>query len=183
MNQRMKSTCLALLLTTLPAAAATVTWDADGSNDLWTTPENWSDNLAPVAGNDYVVSGAGVIVRPPDATSNTFAGDSLTISNGAVLNLYRTNGGSYFNVNHSIPNLTVSNAEIRPQIEGYLLRQTYREGTLVHSGETLFEIDPREFQAAYDQAKGNVSQYEATLANAKTTVARYTPLARVPLHP
>lgn len=69
------------------------------------------------------------------------------------------------------------NAEIRPQIEGYLLKQVYREGSLVQAGETLFEIDPREFQAAYDQAKGSVSQYEATLANAKTTVARYTPLA------
>src|SRR5262245_45388535 len=62
------------------------------------------------------------------------------------------------------------NAEIRPQIEGYELRQTYREGFEVKAGDMLFEIDPREFQAAYDQAKGNVSQYEATLANAKTTV-------------
>ena len=69
------------------------------------------------------------------------------------------------------------NAEIRPQIEGYLLRQVYREGSLVRAGEALFEIDPREFQAAYDQAAGSVAQYAATLANAKTTVARYTPLA------
>jgi membrane fusion protein (multidrug efflux system) len=69
------------------------------------------------------------------------------------------------------------NAEIRPQIEGYVLRQVYREGALVKAGETLFEIDAREFQAQYDQAAGNVSQYEATLANAKTTVQRYTPLA------
>ncbi len=46
------------------------------------------------------------------------------------------------------------NAEIRPQIEGYLLKQDYREGFLVHAGETLFEIDPRQFQATYDQAKG-----------------------------
>ena len=69
------------------------------------------------------------------------------------------------------------NAEIRPQIEGYLLKQTYKDGFLVHAGETLFEIDPRQFQAAYDQAKGSLSQYEATLANAKTTVARYRPLA------
>jgi membrane fusion protein (multidrug efflux system) len=69
------------------------------------------------------------------------------------------------------------NAEIRPQIEGYLLRLVYREGSLVHAGETLFEIDPRQFQAAVESAKGTVAQYEATLANAKTTVARYTPLA------
>ena len=69
------------------------------------------------------------------------------------------------------------NAEIRPQIEGYVLRQVYKEGSLVGAGEPLFEIDAREFQAAYDQANGSVSQYEATVANAKTTVARYTPLA------
>ena len=69
------------------------------------------------------------------------------------------------------------NAEIRPQIDGYLLKQNYREGSTVASGDALFEIDPREFQAQYDQARGNVSQYEATLANAKTTVGRYTPLA------
>ncbi len=69
------------------------------------------------------------------------------------------------------------NAEIRPQIEGYVLRQVYREGFAVKAGDTLFEIDPRQFQATYDQAKGTLAQYEATLANATTTVARYRPLA------
>ena len=69
------------------------------------------------------------------------------------------------------------NAQIRPQIEGYLLKQTYKEGTLVKAGDTLFEIDPRQFQAAYDQAKGNMAQFQAMLGNAKTTVARYKPLA------
>jgi membrane fusion protein (multidrug efflux system) len=69
------------------------------------------------------------------------------------------------------------NAEIRPQVEGYLMRQVYKEGSLVHKGDLLFEIDPRQFQAAYDQAKGNLAQYQAQLANAKTTVARYRPLA------
>src|SRR5262245_9065366 len=69
------------------------------------------------------------------------------------------------------------NAEIRPQIEGYVLDRVYTEGSLVKAGETLFKIDSREFQAQYDQAKGQVSQYEASLANAKTTVKRYTPLA------
>ncbi len=70
------------------------------------------------------------------------------------------------------------NAEIRPQVEGYLLRQVYKEGSYVRKGDLMFEIDPRQFQAAYDQAKGNLAQYEAQLANAKTTVARYIPLAR-----
>jgi membrane fusion protein, multidrug efflux system len=69
------------------------------------------------------------------------------------------------------------NAEIRPQIEGYVLKRSYNEGFLVHAGDTLFEIDPRQFQANYDQAKAALAQNEATLANAKTTVARYRPLA------
>ena len=69
------------------------------------------------------------------------------------------------------------NAEIRPQIDGYVLKRVYEEGTHVRAGDTLFEIDPREFQASYDQSAGSVSQYEATLANANTTVARYKPLA------
>jgi membrane fusion protein (multidrug efflux system) len=69
------------------------------------------------------------------------------------------------------------NAEIRPQIEGYVLKRNYREGFFVHAGEALFEIDPRQFQSTYDQAKGTLSQYEATLGNARTTVARYRPLA------
>jgi membrane fusion protein, multidrug efflux system len=69
------------------------------------------------------------------------------------------------------------NAEIRPQIEGYVLKRVYQEGFVVRAGEPLFEIDPRQFQAAYDQSRGSLSQYEATLANAKTTAARYRPLA------
>ena len=69
------------------------------------------------------------------------------------------------------------NAEIRPQIEGYVLQQAYREGFVVKAGDTLFEIDPRQFQATYDQAKGTLAQYEATLANAKVMAARYRPLA------
>ncbi len=69
------------------------------------------------------------------------------------------------------------NAEIRPQIEGYVLRQVYREGFVVKAGDTLFEIDPRQFQATYDQTKATLAQYEATLANANTTVTRYRPLA------
>src|SRR5581483_12100583 len=50
------------------------------------------------------------------------------------------------------------NANIQPQVSGYLIRQTYREGSYVHKGDILFEIDPRPFQAALDQARGQLSQ-------------------------
>src|SRR5262245_6920801 len=69
------------------------------------------------------------------------------------------------------------NAEIRPKVEGYLLKQAYREGSYVKQGDVLFQIDPRQFQAALDQAKGALARTQATLAKSKRDVERYTPLA------
>jgi membrane fusion protein (multidrug efflux system) len=77
------------------------------------------------------------------------------------------------------------NADVRAQVTGYLLRQGYQEGTFVKKGQLLFEIDPRPFQAALDQAEGQLAQAKAMLANATAVqkrtqldVDRYTPLAR-----
>ncbi len=69
------------------------------------------------------------------------------------------------------------NAEIRPQVQGYLLRRLYQEGAFVRKGEPLFEIDPRQFQAALDQARADLARNEAALAKAKLDVDRFTPLA------
>lgn len=68
------------------------------------------------------------------------------------------------------------NAEIRPQVEGYLLRQVYQEGSLVRKGSVLFEIDPRPFQAIYEQARGDLERNEASVARARLDVQRFTPL-------
>jgi len=91
------------------------------------------------------------------------------------------------------------NAEIRAQVAGYLLRQDYKEGSFVRKGQLLFEVDPRPFQAALDQTKGDLAraqaqrvqsdsqllQAQAQLAQAQANrgktqldVDRYTPLAR-----
>lgn len=76
------------------------------------------------------------------------------------------------------------NANIQPQVTGYLIRQEYREGSFVHKGDVLFEIDPRPFQAALDQAKGQLAQAkgqlgqgQAQLGLAEINVRRDTPLA------
>ncbi len=69
------------------------------------------------------------------------------------------------------------NAEIRPQVEGYLLRRVYHEGSYVAKGALLFEIDSRQFQAALDQANGDLARNQAALAKAKIDVERFTPLA------
>jgi RND family efflux transporter MFP subunit len=69
------------------------------------------------------------------------------------------------------------NAQIQPQVSGYLIRQDYREGALVKKGQLLFEIDPRPFQAVLDQAKGQLAQAEAQKANAELNVNRDIPEA------
>jgi membrane fusion protein (multidrug efflux system) len=69
------------------------------------------------------------------------------------------------------------NAQIHPQVSGYLIKQNYKEGSPVRKGEVLFEIDPRPFQAALDQAKAQLAQAEAQLGKATLDVERDTPLA------
>jgi RND family efflux transporter MFP subunit len=69
------------------------------------------------------------------------------------------------------------NAEIRPKIQGYLLQQVYRDGSVVKEGELLFEIDPRQFQAALDQAVGELGRAQAALGKSEMDVTRYRPLA------
>jgi len=69
------------------------------------------------------------------------------------------------------------NAQISPQVNGYLIRQDYHEGAFVKKGQVLFEIDPRPFQAVLDQAKGQLAQAEAQMANAETNVKRDIPEA------
>ena len=70
------------------------------------------------------------------------------------------------------------NAEIRAQVTGYLLTQNYAEGSQVAKGDLLFEIDPRPFQAALDQAEAKLAQDQAQLAKTELDVKRYTPLAK-----
>src|SRR5580698_7317718 len=77
------------------------------------------------------------------------------------------------------------NANVQAQVAGYLLKRDYQEGSYVNKGQLLFEIDPRPFQAALDQAQGQLAQATAQLANAEAVqvrtrldVERYTPLAK-----
>jgi RND family efflux transporter MFP subunit len=70
------------------------------------------------------------------------------------------------------------NAQIQPHVSGYIVKQNYKEGSVVRKGDVLFEIDPRLFKAALDQAKAQLAQSEAQLGKAKLDVERDTPLAQ-----
>jgi len=70
------------------------------------------------------------------------------------------------------------NAQIQPQVSGYVIRQTYKEGSFVRKGQILFQIDPRPFQALLDQAKAQLAQSQAQLGKTEMDVNRDTPLAK-----
>src|SRR6201993_4682975 len=85
------------------------------------------------------------------------------------------------------------NADVKAQVTGYLLTRTYKEGSFVRKGQILFEIDPRPFQAALDQARGQLAQAQAQLVQdearlstaeanqlkSQLNVEKYEPLAKV----
>lgn len=69
------------------------------------------------------------------------------------------------------------NAQIQPQVSGYLVRQLYTEGMPVTRGQVLFEIDPRPFQTAVDEARARLAQSRAELGKAARDLERDQPLA------
>ncbi|MCX3309034.1 MULTISPECIES: efflux RND transporter periplasmic adaptor subunit [Pantoea] len=67
-------------------------------------------------------------------------------------------------------------AEVRPQVSGIILKRNFVEGSDVKAGQSLYQIDPATYQAAYDSAKGDLTQAQANARIAQLTVKRYKPL-------
>lgn len=116
--------------------------------------------LALIAGCSKQAKGGPPQFPPPDVTTATVDQKDVPIYGDWVANL-----DGY------------TNAQIQPQVTGYLIRQDYKEGSAVRKGQVLFEIDPRPFQAALDQASGQLAQAKANLQLAQINVKRDTPLA------
>lgn len=70
------------------------------------------------------------------------------------------------------------NAQIRPKVQGYLLKQVYENGGEVTEGELMFQIDPRQFRAEVENAQGNLNRAKATLKRSQLNVNRFRPLAK-----
>ncbi len=69
------------------------------------------------------------------------------------------------------------NAQIRPQVSGYLVARTYREGASVAKGQTLFRIDPRPFETVVAQARARLAEAQVQVGRTERDLARDTPLA------
>src|ERR1700709_70502 len=70
----------------------------------------------------------------------------------------------------------LATATVRPQVSGMLVKLNFTEGQMVKAGDTLAQIDPRPYQAALDQVRGQLARDAATLANAKVDLQRYLTL-------
>ena len=69
-------------------------------------------------------------------------------------------------------------SDVRPQVSGVILRRLFREGSVVHQGQTLYQIDPSVYQAQAAQAQANLQSAHANAEAARTLAARYKPLVQ-----
>ncbi|HJO64600.1 MAG TPA: biotin/lipoyl-binding protein, partial [Sphingomonas sanguinis] len=70
-------------------------------------------------------------------------------------------------------------SDVRPQVTGVIRRRLFTEGTLVKRGQPLYEIDPRLYRAAANQAAANLQSAQANAEATKTLADRYRPLAQI----
>jgi membrane fusion protein, multidrug efflux system len=71
------------------------------------------------------------------------------------------------------------NAQIRAKVQGYLLKQGYRDGSTVKAGQLLYQLDPRQYQADLDKAVGDLAQAKANLLRSQLNESKYRPLVKV----
>ncbi|MDB5446262.1 MAG: Multidrug resistance protein [Phenylobacterium sp.] len=73
----------------------------------------------------------------------------------------------------------VTTSDVRPQVNGIILKRLFQEGATVRAGQVLYEIDPRTYQAAVDQARGQLANAEANATTTRLKAARYGELIKI----
>ena len=70
-------------------------------------------------------------------------------------------------------------SDVRPQVSGIIQKRDFTEGSFVRKGQTLYQIDPSQYQAAVAQAEANVRSARAAADSARALAARYKPLVQM----
>ena len=70
-------------------------------------------------------------------------------------------------------------ADVRPQVQGIVIKRLFTEGSMVAAGAVLYQIDPATYQASYDQAVGTLVKAQATADAAQTKATRYADLSKI----
>jgi membrane fusion protein (multidrug efflux system) len=115
------------------------------------------------------VLAAGLFVAAPGCSRNT-AGAAAPLLEVQVAEAVQKDVPIYKEWIGTLDGLV--NADIKAEVSGYLIEQAYKEGSFVKKGQLLFQIDPRPFQAALDQAGGQLAQSEGQLAQAHAQLSQ-----------
>src|SRR5580658_9722730 len=118
-----------------------------------------------------ILIGARYRAATPPATGRSGFNGPLTVGVASV-----SKGDIPITINALGTVTPLATVTVHPQINGPLVKIAFTEGQIVKAGELLAEIDPRPFQAALDQAVGQLKRDQALLANAKIDLARYKTL-------
>src|SRR5579872_4715985 len=110
-------------------------------------------------------------MTPPAGGGRFGAGGPVTVGIAKV-----TTGDVTITINALGTVTPLATVSVHPQVSGPLIKIAFTEGQIVKAGDLLAQIDPRPFQAALDQAEGQLKRDQALLANAKVDLARYKTL-------
>jgi multidrug efflux system membrane fusion protein len=135
------------------------------------TAARWFPSIGPAAENAHAALFA---AKPAPAPANAVAdAPAATVS---VALAKRADYPVYFD---SLGQVQAENTvTVRSRVDGQINKIAFAEGQMVKAGDLLAQIDARPFQAALDQAKAKQDQDQATLANAKLDLQRYSTLAK-----
>jgi len=70
-------------------------------------------------------------------------------------------------------------SEVRPQVDGIILKRLFREGEYVHAGQTLYQIDPAPYAAAVANARAALARAQASIASTAALARRYGELVKI----
>ena len=69
-------------------------------------------------------------------------------------------------------------SDVRPQVDGIILKRLFNEGDEVKAGEVLYQIDPASYQASYDQAAAQLKNAQTLVKSSKLKAERYAALVK-----
>src|SRR5215469_5613721 len=143
----------------------------------WGRVKNWSANNPRLSRVVWIALGLGLLtlliwaIYPRPQVNNRFNQGAQPVGVATAVS-----GPIHVNLNALGTVTPLATATVRPQVGGLLTKLFFTEGQMVKAGDPLAEIDPRPYQAALDQAKGQLARDQANLANAKVDFARYQAL-------
>jgi multidrug efflux system membrane fusion protein len=150
----------------------------NGDPSTWERIKRWGSDSPRLSRVVWLTLGLAILglviwaIYPKPAVNNRFNQGAQPVGVAAAVN-----APIHVTLNALGTVTPLATATVRPQVGGLLTKLYFTEGQMVKAGDLLAQIDPRPYQAALDQAKGQLARDQANLTNAKTDLVRYQALA------